>query len=342
MQRPGCFEWLGLSASRKCDPRGKRPGGAGVYSWVQCESAASYWRGGVCGYCYESAAAGQPCGDDAVCPAGHLCSQLKRCRPASLNGQPCGDDSPCHPAFMCAAGVCRPRGLADAVCKTDADCDGSLALRCNVPLGRCRKVIAGSIWNRGNADGTINACIAGTTPQSDGGCMPLAIEGAACVVSGNGPLCQLPGICVAGTCKVPKVVDCPAVRPTAGYPAGTDPWCNLNPARPQYCPQRGDLGWTCWPAGTACGTVTHCGDQLAACNQANLAYDCGRHDNASTTRAKIRRFPPIARTPATRPSPAAGARAPAVRPRRTAPASRSRARREHLAGLHPRALCPRL
>jgi hypothetical protein len=274
MKISGCFAWLGLPASRKCDPRGKRGGGTGVYSWVQCESAASYWRGGSCGYCYATAAAGQTCGDDAVCPEGHLCSRAKRCRPASLNGQACGDDSPCHPAFMCNAGVCGPRGLADAACKTDDDCDGSLSLRCNVALGRCRKAVVGSSWNRGNTDGTVNVCAPGSGPQTTGTCVPYAGDGAPCVVSGDGPLCQLPRSCVAGKCVVPAVIECPEVRPPEGYPPGKDPWCNLNTARPLYCPARGDLSWNCWPADTSCATVTHCGNQLKACPTANLTFDC--------------------------------------------------------------------
>jgi hypothetical protein len=274
LKLPGCFGWFGLSASRKCDPRGKRPGGAGAFSWIQCESAASYWRTGQCGYCHAVAAAGQPCRDDAVCPPGHLCSQARRCRPASLNGQPCGNDSPCHPAFVCAGGVCAPPAKGGSLCKSDADCDASLGLLCHTALGRCGKGVPGASWNGGNTDGTVNTCAPGTTPQSTGACLPLAAEGAACVSSGDGALCRFPANCVAGRCVLPKVVDCPAVRPPEGYPPGKDPWCNLSPANPLYCPERGDLGWGCWPADTACNTVVLCGEEPRHCTAPNLAFDC--------------------------------------------------------------------
>jgi hypothetical protein len=274
LQLPGCYGWFGLTASRKCDPRGKRPGGAGAFSWVQCESAASYWRTGQCGYCFAVAAAGQACRDDAVCPVGHLCSQARRCRPASLNGQPCGNDSPCHPAFACVAGVCSPPAKGGAVCKEDRDCDASLGLLCHKAIGRCGKGVPGMSWNAGNTDGTISTCAPGTSPQSNGSCLPDAPEGAACVRDGDGPACRFPANCVAGVCVLPRKIDCPTVRPAEGYPAGMDPFCNLDPTRPLYCPERGDLAWGCWQAGTACNTVTLCGQEPARCEAPTQAVDC--------------------------------------------------------------------
>jgi hypothetical protein len=272
LELPGCFSWFGLDSSRACDPRGKRPGGSGAFSWVQCQSAASFWRGGACGYCYEAAAAGQPCGNHAVCPTGHLCSNAGNCRPASLNGQPCGNDSPCHSALVCAAGVCVPRGLVDAGCRSDNDCDGTLGLRCHVATGRCARTKAGMSWNRGNPDGSIDTCAPGTSYQANGSCVAYATAGQACARTDDGPHCQLPLECIGGKCVAPKVVDCPAVRPPAGYPAGADPWCFAD--RPLYCPALGGLDWGCWPANTACSTVTQCGDQPKSCASAAQAFDC--------------------------------------------------------------------
>ena len=276
MQTAGCFEWYGLGASRKCDPRGTRTGGEGTFSWVSCESAASYWRGGACGYCYPPAAAGQPCRDDAVCPPGHLCSTAGRCRPVSVNGQPCGDDGPCHPALRCAAGVCTPRAVAGVACTRDLDCDSSAGLLCNRATGRCGRAVLGMAWNSGNPDGTVSSCAGGTTRLSNGSCAPLAMEGQPCAASG--PFCRVPMVCTAGKCAPPKVVDCPKVRPAEGYPAGQDPWCSYDVQRPKYCPARGELGWYCWPADTACETVTVCsGNQLKYCADAKQAFDCEKN-----------------------------------------------------------------
>jgi hypothetical protein len=279
LQITGCFSWFGLGASRKCDPRGKRPGGSGAFSWVQCQSAAAFPGGprgsGSCGFCYTEAAAGQTCGDDAVCPNGHVCSKLHHCRPVSLNGQPCGGDSPCHPALACVNNVCVPRGLANAPCETDDDCDGSLGLLCHMARKRCGKAIVGTSRNEGNPDGTINTCAPGTIRQSTGACLPVSGVGGPCTLTqADGPQCQLSLVCIAGKCAVPTITECPDVRPGTGFPAGADPWCNFDPGRPVYCPAKGDLPWGCWPAGTACGTITRCAGQSKSCTSATQAFDC--------------------------------------------------------------------
>jgi hypothetical protein len=127
-------------------------------------------------------------------------------------------------------------------------------------------------WNRGNPDGTVDTCAAGSSFLESGACVAYAAVGQACSREGDGPFCRLPLECIAGKCAAPKVMDCPAVRPPAGYPAGADPWCYGE--RPLYCPALGDLGWDCWPAGTACTTVTRCSDQPRACNSPTQAFDC--------------------------------------------------------------------
>jgi hypothetical protein len=194
-----------------CAFKGVRDDGYGCASDWQCRSGlCRRVLDQNCGACAPPLPEGGTCADESDCAANLECSDSAVCKSPSGAGMPCSEAQPCRVGTYCQNGSCAEQvAQAGAACQEASACSGQKGLFCNTGARMCAafKVARSGEACGAEAGGAICGASSECRPRDDRFvCSMVARDGETCGTEGAS--CLLPAACIAGTCRIPRGLDC--------------------------------------------------------------------------------------------------------------------------------------
>lgn len=199
-----CETWQSRRDDLLCDVGGgSLPVEATCVSGYQCSSKACFLDSeGACGTCQPAPTLGEACRLSMECPSNASCIGYK-CVEAMGIGQPCDASKPCAGTLLCSGGTCAMSPSPGQPC-LEGVCNNRLATACEG--GTCEAL---SMVGDGQACNAVSGPFCGGgTCTTQGVCAAPVPEGRPCSTTA-GPACLMPGVCLAGWCKIPDPSTCP-------------------------------------------------------------------------------------------------------------------------------------
>ncbi len=217
-----CGDFLSASARGDVSPfacvlSGSRGTGEACFEDWQCAAGVCVIAAGTCGTCEVPLAVGASCtSGEAVCgPRDAAYCDLGgtgTCRAYGGVGAACEpqQDPWCRPGLSCRPST--PHVCEAPPTTPNAPCDGLGADECSFPAGltcagSCEPIRPTGLGE--SCGDLLHVCRAGTYCSARGICEAAPVVGESCGGSSHGLyLCQLPALCVNGTCVDPASITC--------------------------------------------------------------------------------------------------------------------------------------